>query len=242
MAPLLEVRGLTKRFGGVLANDDVSFTVTAGELVGIIGPNGAGKSTLFELITGFVRPDAGSVCLDGRPLAGLSPHAINRAGLARTFQKMRLFLGMTALENAMVGAVERAGGLDAARAQARACLGFVGLGDREDVPARALSTGQRKRLELARALATRPRLLLADEVTGGVDQRTIPTLTALVRRLRGEGVTVVLIEHNMRVVMDLCDRIVALHLGRVIADGPPAAVTRDPAVVRAYLGDAAARA
>ncbi len=241
MAPLLEVRGLTKRFGGVLANDSVSFEVTAGELIGVIGPNGAGKSTLFELITGFVRPDAGHVAFDGRPLAGLSTHQINRAGIARTFQKMRLFLGMTAIENVMAGAVERAG-LAAARAEARTCLEFVGLGDRAEVEARALSTGQRKRLELARALATRPRLLLADEVTGGVDQRAIPTLMALVRRLRADGVTVVLIEHNMRVVMDLCDRIVALHLGRVIADGPPAAVSRDPAVVSAYLGDAAARA
>jgi len=236
MTPLLDVSGLTKRFGGVLANDGVSFAVNAGEMVGIIGPNGAGKRTLFELITGFVRPDAGSVRFDGRPPAGLSTWQINRAGIARTFQKMRLFLEMTALENVMVGAVERVGGLDAARAQARTCLGFVELAERADVPARALSTGQRKRLELARALATRPRLLLADEVTGGVDQRTIPALMALVRRLRGEGVTVVLIEHNMRVVMDLCDRIVALHLGRVIADGPSREVRTSVELRRVFLG------
>ncbi|HAM53887.1 MAG TPA: ABC transporter ATP-binding protein, partial [Candidatus Rokubacteria bacterium] len=200
------------------------------------GPNGAGKSTLFELITGFVRPDAGDVRLEGRSLVGRSTWEINRAGIARTFQKMRLFLGMTALENVMAATVERSRDLAHARERALACLGFVDLADRPHIPARALSTGQRKRLELARALATEPRLLLLDEVTGGVDQRMIPALMALVRRLRGEGVTVVLIEHNMRVVMDLCDRIVAFHLGAVIADGSPATVTRHPEVVRAYLG------
>jgi len=236
MTPLLEISGLSKRFGGLLANDRVSFAVGAGEMVGLIGPNGAGKSTLFELITGFVRPDGGDVRLDGRSLVGRSTYEINRAGIARTFQKMRLFLGLTALENVMVATVERAADLTQARARALECLGVVGLGDRPDVPARTLSTGQRKRLELARALATRPRVLLMDEVTGGVDQRMIPALMALVRRLRGSGVTVVIIEHNMRVITDLCDRIVALHLGRVIADGPPAAVTSHPDVVRAYLG------
>ena len=240
MSRLLEVEGLTKRFGGVVANDRVSFSVARGELVGIIGPNGAGKSTLFELITGFERADAGLVRFDGQPLTGRSTHQINRAGIARTFQKMRLFLGMTALENVMAGTVTRSPDLARARDRARVCLGFVGLADREDLPAGALSTGQRKRLELARALATEPRLLLMDEVTGGVDQRMIPELVALVRRLRAEGVTVVLIEHNMRVVMDLCDRIVALHLGRVLTEGTPAAVTRHPEVVRAYLGDAPA--
>jgi branched-chain amino acid transport system ATP-binding protein len=241
MTALLEVDGLTKHFGGVLANDRVSFAVERGEMLGIIGPNGAGKSTLFELITGFVRPDAGVVRLDGRRLTGRPTHEINRAGIARTFQKMRLFLGLTVLDNVVAGAVTRLPDLDQARARARTCLGFVGLADREHLPARALSTGQRKRLELARALATGPRLLLMDEVTGGVDQRMIPALVALVRRLRDdEGVTVVLIEHNMRVVMDLCDRIVALHLGRVLTQGTPAEVTRHPDVVRAYLGDATA--
>jgi branched-chain amino acid transport system ATP-binding protein len=241
MTALLEVDGLTKHFGGVLANDRVSFSVERGEMLGIIGPNGAGKSTLFELITGFVRPDAGVVRLDGRRLTGRPTHEINRAGIARTFQKMRLFLGLSVLDNVVAGAVTRLPDLDQARARARTCLGFVALADREHLPARALSTGQRKRLELARALATSPRLLLMDEVTGGVDQRMIPALVALVRRLRDdEGVTVVLIEHNMRVVMDLCDRIVALHLGRVLTEGTPAEVTRHPDVVRAYLGDATA--
>ncbi|MBI4590488.1 MAG: ABC transporter ATP-binding protein [Candidatus Rokubacteria bacterium] len=240
MNPLLEVRELTKHFGGVLANDRIDLAVNAGELVGIIGPNGAGKSTLFELITGFAKPDRGAIRFDGRSLLGRSTYEINRAGIARTFQKMRLFLGMTALENVMVGAIPRMDDLGEVRARARECLAFVGLADREAMPARALSTGFRKRLELARALATRPRLLLLDEVTGGVDQRAIPALMALVRRLREEGVTVVAIEHNMRVVMDLCDRIVALHLGHVIADGPPAVVSGDEQVVRAYLGHAAA--
>jgi branched-chain amino acid transport system ATP-binding protein len=240
MTALLEVEGLTKHFGGVLANDHVSFAVERGEMLGIIGPNGAGKSTLFELITGFVRPDAGVVRLDGRLLTGRPTHEINRAGIARTFQKMRLFLGLSVLDNVVAGAVTRLPDLGGARARARTCLGFVDLADREQLPARALSTGQRKRLELARALATNPRLLLMDEVTGGVDQRMIPALVALVRRLRDEGVTVVLIEHNMRVVMDLCDRIVALHLGRVLTEGTPEEVTRHPDVVRAYLGDATA--
>jgi branched-chain amino acid transport system ATP-binding protein len=240
MTALLEVDGLTKHFGGVLANDHVSFAVERGEMLGIIGPNGAGKSTLFELITGFVRPDAGVVRLDGRRLTGRPTHEINRAGIARTFQKMRLFLGLSVLDNVVAGAVTRLPDLGEARARARTCLGFVDLADREQLPARALSTGQRKRLELARALATNPRLLLMDEVTGGVDQRMIPALVALVRRLRDEGVTVVLIEHNMRVVMDLCDRIVALHLGRVLTEGTPEEVTRHPDVVRAYLGDATA--
>ncbi len=240
MSPLLEVRELTKRFGGILANDRVGLSVQAGELVGIIGPNGAGKSTLFDLITGLVKPDGGDVRFRDRSILGDSTYQINRAGIARTFQKMRLFLGMTALENVVVGAIPRVEDLGQARARAEECLEFVGLRDRADVEARALSTGQRKRLELARALATEPRLILMDEVTGGVDQRMIPALVALARRLRDAGVAVVMIEHNMRVIMDLCDRIVALHLGRVIADGPPAVVSRDAQVVRAYLGHAVA--
>ena len=238
VTPLLEIRGLCKRFGGVQANDRVSFAVRAGEMVGIIGPNGAGKSTLFELITGFVRPDAGDVRLEGRSIVGRSTWEINRAGIARTFQKMRLFLGMTALENVMAATVERSRDLAEARERALACLGFVDLADRPDIPARALSTGQRKRLELARALATAPRLLLLDEVTGGVDQRTIPTLVQLIGRLREQGLTLVVIEHNMRVIMSISDRIVALHLGEVIADGPPSEVVKERRLIEAYLGDA----
>jgi branched-chain amino acid transport system ATP-binding protein len=234
---LLEVAGLTKRFGGLIANRDVSFTVAPGELVGIIGPNGAGKSTLFDLITGFQRPDAGVVRLDGADVTHRRPDEISRRGVARTFQKLRPFAGMTALENVMVGAFQKTADVGAAREVARRALVAVGLGERADAHAQGLSTGQRKRLELARALATGPRLLLLDEVTGGVDQATIPGLVRLVRDLHAGGLALVVIEHNMRVIMEISQRIVALQLGQVIADAPPAEIVRDRRVIDAYLGE-----
>jgi branched-chain amino acid transport system ATP-binding protein len=236
--PLLTLQGVTKRFGGVEANTDVTFAVDPGEIVGLIGPNGAGKSTLFDVVTGFQQPDAGEVRLGGERITGLAPDEINRRGLARTFQKLRPFAGMTVVENVMVGALRHAPRPAVAREAAMRCLRLVGLDDKAEAFARELSTGQRKRLEMARALATRPRLLLLDEVTGGVDQRSIPGLVDLIGRLRAEGVTLVVIEHNMRVIMSVADRIVALHLGRKIAEGPPAAVVRDPGLIEAYLGGA----
>ena len=238
---LLQVRGITKRFGGLIANKDISFQIGHGELVGLIGPNGAGKSTLFDVLTGVQPPDAGSVILDGHPITGLRPDEISRRGVGRTFQKLRPFSQMTVLENVMVGAFQRTTDPAEARRRARECLDDVGLADKADAHARVLSTGQRKRLEMARALATRPRLLLLDEITGGVDQGSIPALVELVRRLNRDGAALLVIEHNMRVITGISQRVVALHLGEVIAEGAPSAVMSDPRVVEAYLGESYTR-
>jgi branched-chain amino acid transport system ATP-binding protein len=239
MSPLLEVHGLTKRYGGLTANAEISFDVNAGEIVGIIGPNGAGKSTLFDLITGFQPADAGRVLLDGHDITGLRPDRIARLGVARTFQKLKPFVDLTVTENVMVGALARIADIKAARDQALEQLAFVDLLEKRNSFARELSTGQRKRLELARGLAMSPRLVLMDEVTGGVDQRTIPELVELVLALKARGVTIVTIEHNMQVIMRLADRILALHAGRRIAFGLPEEVRGHPAVVDAYLGTVA---
>jgi branched-chain amino acid transport system ATP-binding protein len=235
---LLEVEGLTKSFGGLTANNDISFNVDEGTILGVIGPNGAGKSTLFDLITGYQPPDAGEVRFAGKRLRRLRPDQINRLGVGRTFQKLKPFTDMTVEENVMVGVMQHTPRLGAARKLALEALNFVGLLEMRKHHAQALSTGQRKRLELARAMATRPRLLLMDEVTGGVDQRTLPGLIKLVERLKSEGMTLVIIEHNMQVLMSLADRVVALHLGAKIAQGTPEEIQADPHIIESYLGTA----
>jgi branched-chain amino acid transport system ATP-binding protein len=236
--PLLEVEGVSKGFGGVRAVHGVSFTVEPGELLGVMGPNGSGKTTLFNVIAGALAPDAGRVRLRGRDIAGLAPHRVCARGVARTFQLVRPFAGLTALENVLVGrlfgrAVAAGAG---AVAEAERLLALVGLEGRAGVPAARLTLIDRKRLELARALATSPELLLLDEFMAGLNPAETATAMALVRRLLADGMTVLMVEHIVWALMELSGRLIVLSAGEKIAEGPPAAVAADPAVVEVYLG------
>ena len=236
-APLLEVRRIGKRFGGLHAVRDVSFDLTRGEVLGLIGPNGAGKTTVFNLLSGFLAPDEGDVRFDGRPLAGLKPHAICRLGLVRTFQLVRPFPHLSVLDNVRVGALARRPRMAEARGRARAVIEQVGLGAKAGQVAAGLTLAERKRLELARALATEPTLLLLDEVMAGLNPTEIEAIVSLIRSINATGISLLLIEHNMRAVMTLSHRIVVLSFGEKIVEGPPAAVANHPRVVEAYLGE-----
>jgi branched-chain amino acid transport system ATP-binding protein len=237
---VLEAEGIVKRFGGLVAVAGASLRVEAGEIVALIGPNGAGKTTLFSIVSGFETPDEGSVRFDGSELAGLPPHAIAARGLVRTFQIVQPFAGLSVRENIAVGAHLHEASRRRALAAAEEVAARVGLADRLDEPAQALTIAGRKRLELARALATRPKLLLLDEVMAGLNPTEIDAIVAVVRAIRDGGVTILLIEHVMEAVTRLAERVYVLSQGRIIAQGPPASVIADPAVIEAYLGHGAA--
>ena len=250
---LLEIRNIEKRFGGVSALADVSLGIERGEIYGLIGPNGAGKTTLFNVLTGLYVPDRGEFEFDGASLVGLKPNRVAECGIARTFQNIRLFGNMTAKENVMVGRHVRtkAGALgavlrtrrtrleeEAIRQRSRELLDYVGIGRYGDIVARNLSYGDQRRLEIARALATEPRLLALDEPAAGMNATETAQLRGLLETIRSDGVTVLLIEHDVKLVMGLCDRVAVLDYGKKIAEGEPALVRADSEVIRAYLGGA----
>ncbi|MFH1033378.1 MAG: ABC transporter ATP-binding protein [Pseudomonadota bacterium] len=233
---LLAVQDLRKNFGGLTAVDGLSFQLGQDEILGLIGPNGAGKTTVFGCLSGFLRPEEGRVLLAGEPIVGLAPQRICRMGLARTFQIVRPFLNISVLDNVMVGALLRQKSVAKARAAALDVLGFVGLGHLAQAPAGGLPLPLRKRLELAKALATQPRVLLLDEVMAGLNPTEVDELIAFIRRINAQGVSILLIEHVMRGVMALAQRVLVINYGQLIAQGTPAEVVCNQDVIEAYLG------
>ena len=240
MTMFLQVDGLSKRFGGVQAVEDLSFGVHPGEIVGLIGPNGAGKSTAFNLINGVVRPDRGKVVFDGEDITGLRPDRVAKRGIARAHQIVQPLLGMTVMENCLVGACFGREDFTVAAAEVpvREAAALTGLTDRLDDYSSRLTTAGKKRLELARALSARPRLLLLDEVLAGLNPTETEGMIAVLRRIQERGIAILMVEHVMRVVMSLSDRIVVMHVGRKLAEGRPREIAENPEVIKAYLGDA----
>ncbi|MGJ5095077.1 ABC transporter ATP-binding protein [Bradyrhizobium oligotrophicum] len=237
MTALLETRNITQRFSGLTANSDVSISVGRGEIVGLIGPNGAGKSTLFNLIAGAFKPTEGQIIFDGEDVTALPAAERCQRGIGRTFQVVKSFESMTVIENVIVGALVRTTNMREARRKAHEVLAFCGLDARADVLASDLVPSEKRRLEVARALATEPKLLLLDEVLTGLTPVESQKGVELVRRVRDTGITVLMVEHVMEIVMPLVDRAVVLDLGKVLIEGKPKDVVRDPKVISAYLGD-----
>ena len=233
---ILSVENLSRSFGGIKANDNVSFSVEQGSILGIIGPNGAGKSTLFDLITGYTKAESGKVQFFDKNIFGLSPDKISNLGVGRTFQKLKPFADQTLLENVMIGAFVKEKNVKKARDNALEIINFVDLIEKRHHFAKELSTGQRKRLEMARAMAIEPKLLLMDEVTGGVDQKTIPGLVELIKKMKKTGVTIITIEHNINIIMEISDNVLALDQGKSIAFGSPREIQKNKQVIDSYLG------
>jgi branched-chain amino acid transport system ATP-binding protein len=239
---VLEINNISRRFGGLLAVADASLEVRAGRITALIGPNGAGKTTLFAIVAGFLRPDAGSVRFDGRDITGMAPHRICRLGLVRTFQIVQPFGALTVRENVAVGSHLHERARSRALAEAEQIARQVGMEAQLDKPAQGLTIAGRKRLELARALATRPKLLLLDEVMAGLTPTEVNEIVAVIKGIRDAGVTILLIEHVMQAVMSLSDDIYVLNQGRIIAHGGPREIASNPQVIEAYLGRRAAHA